>query len=129
MIPQAPASSQINFAAPKVYDIENLRDEARTLGISPTRPNIRRIRRALDLLEKDSVRLLGKEGHARIYEAHSQNRQNHIHLVVAADKTRCTCEDARYNPNNCKHSLAVRIKERQAKEYQEAQAREAWITL
>ena len=134
MITQAPASSQIDFSVllhGKVYDRGTLKAEARRLGIEPTTPNLQRVRRAFDLLENGNIELIGIEGEARIYEAYSQSRPNHIHLVVSTHEARCTCEDARHaRRTGCKHSLAVRIKERKEREAQaleNAEAREAWV--
>ena len=95
-----------------VYDLETLRAEARHLNITPTRPNIRRIRRAFDLVENHRVRLADRFGHVRIYEVSSQTRDL-VHLVVANGDNRCTCEDARRRSDftGCKHSIAVRIYE------------------
>lgn len=97
-----------------VYDLEFLRAEAQRLNITPTRPNIRRIRRAYDIVENDKVRQIGQFGHVRIYEVNSQTRDR-VHLVVVNKVTGCTCEDARRRPDltGCKHSIAVRIYEEQ----------------
>ena len=102
-----------------VYDLEFLRAEARCLNITPTRPNIRRIRRAFDLVENHNIRQIDQFGHVRIYEVGSQTRDL-VHLVVANGDNRCTCEDARKHPNftGCKHSIAVRIHEERMVDYE-----------
>ena len=101
-----PTSSQTT----RVYDLDTLKAEAQYLGIPPTRPNIRRIRRALDIVDNDKVRLLDTIVDVRIYEVRSQTRPL-VHLVVANDDNRCTCEDARKHRNftGCKHDIAVRL--------------------
>ena len=103
-----------------VYDLETLRAEARHLNITPTRPNIRRIRRAFDLVENHRVRLADRFGHVRIYEVGSQTRDL-VHLVVVNGDNRCTCEDARKRPDftGCKHSIAVQIYEEWMADYEE----------
>lgn len=100
------------------YDLEFLQAEARHLNITPTRPNIRRIRRAFDLVENHKVRRTDRCGHIRIYEVRSQTRDL-VHLVVANGDNRCTCEDARKHQDftGCKHSIAVRIYEERMADY------------
>ena len=101
-----------------VYDLESLQAEARHLNINPTRPNIRRVRRAFDLVENHRVRRIDRFGDVRVYEVGSQTRDL-VHLVVANGDNRCTCEDARRHPNfsGCKHSIAVRIYEERMADY------------
>lgn len=103
---------------PRVYDLETLQAEARHLNISPTRPNILRVRRAFDFVEKHRVRLLDRFGKIRIYEVDSQTRDL-VHLVVANGDNRCTCEDARKRRDftGCKHSIAVCIYEERMADY------------
>ena len=127
-----PAQSSENFTAPEgsVYDLDTLKLEAEALGIPPTRPNIRRIRRAFDFVEKDRVKRIGFIEGTRIYEITSQSREDYLHLAVSNGITQCTCEDARRQANfeNCKHSIAVRITERQAKEAADAETYQDWMT-
>ena len=101
-----------------VYDLESLQAEARHLNINPTRPNIRRVRRAFDLVENHRVRLIDRFGKVRIYEVGSQTREL-VHLVVANGDNRCTCEDARRHQDftGCKHSIAVQIYEERMTDY------------
>lgn len=109
------APSSINL--PTVYDIDVLKAEAKKLEIQPTRPNLRRIRRAFDLLEKGNALLVGlinKE--ARFYVIKSQSRKDRTHLAVANGIVQCTCEDARKfarrrKQSECKHAIAIRIQE------------------
>ena len=104
-----------NYPLPKkgtVYDVETLKSECVALSIVPSRPNIRRVRRAFDLVDNHHVRNIDTAGHVRIYEVGSQTRDL-VHLVVANGDCRCTCEDARRRADytDCKHSLAVQIYE------------------
>ena len=94
-----------------VYDLETLKSEAKHLSIVPSRPNIRRLRRAFDLVDNHCIRLIDRFGDIRIYEVNSQFREGHIHLVVSNGVNQCTCEDARKHENykDCKHDFAVRI--------------------
>ena len=101
-----------------VYDLESLQAEARHLNINPSRPNIRRIRRAFDLVENHRIRLTDRFGDVRVYEVNSQTRDL-VHLVVVDADNRCTCEDARRRRDftGCKHSIAVRIYEERMADY------------
>ena len=102
----------------RVYDLDTLQAECQSLGIPATRPNVRRVRRALDLVENHRVRLLDRFGTIRIYAVGSQTR-NLVHLVVANGDNRCTCEDARKRRDftGCKHSIAVQIYEERMADY------------
>lgn len=95
-----------------VYDLESLQAEARHFGITPTRPNIRRLRRAFDLADNHRIHLIDRCADIRVYEVGSQTRDL-VHLVVVNADNRCTCEDARRRKDftGCKHSMAVRIYE------------------
>ena len=108
-IPTSP--SRLNL--PRVYDLDTLKDVAAELNIKPTRPNIRRIRRAYDILEKGTLHFVGIiEGKARLYECQSDSRPApHLHLLVSNGVTLCSCEDARRfkAKTGCKHSIAVRL--------------------
>lgn len=108
----------VSTPIPTVYDLESLQAEARYLNITPTKPNIRRIRRALDIVENHRIRLIDRFGDVRIYEVDSQTR-NLVHLVVVNGENQCTCEDARkrHDFTGCKHSIAVRIYEERMADY------------
>ena len=96
-----------------VYDVQTLKSECLSLQIVPTRANIRRARRALDIVDNHRIRKIETAGTTRIYEVDSQSRDL-VHLVVANGDLRCTCEDARRRRpdfTGCKHSLAVQIYE------------------
>ena len=97
---------------PRVYDLDFLKSEAVRLGILPSRENIRRARRAYDIVENHQIRKIDQFGTVRIYKVDSQSRDL-VHLVVANGDCRCTCEDARRRSDftGCKHSLAVQIYE------------------
>ena len=109
---------------PKIFDLDTLKAEAQSLGITPTRPNIRRIRRAFDLIEKGHITHTANLEGARLYEVKSQTRNSHVHLVVSNEITQCTCEDARRlrreGQTGCKHAIAVRLQEAQTPENAQA---------
>ena len=100
------------ISPPRVYDLDFLKSEASRLGILPSRNNIRRVRRAYDIVENHTIRKIETAGAVRIYEVDSQSRDL-LHLVVANGDRRCTCEDARRRSDftSCKHSIAVQIHE------------------
>ena len=96
-----------------VYDVQTLISECVSLQIVPSHANIRRVRRALDIVDNHRIRKIETAGTARIYEVGSQSRDL-LHLVVANGDCRCSCEDARRRRpdfTGCKHSLAVQIYE------------------
>lgn len=100
----------------RVYDLDSLKSVARQFHITPTRPNIRRIRRAFDLLQKGNLNFVGKIEDARLYECQSQSRPTVLHLLVSSRIVECTCEDARKfvrrrKQTECKHGIAVRLLE------------------
>ena len=98
----------------RVHDLDFLKSEASRLGIFPSRNNIRRVRRAYDIVENHTIRKIESIDVARIYEVDSQSRDL-VHLVVANGDRLCTCEDARRRSEftGCKHSIAVQIYEEQ----------------
>ena len=123
--PAVPSSKNL----PRVYDVDTLKSVARQLQISPNRPNIRRIRRAFDILEKGSLNFVGIfEGKARLYKCESQTRPApHPHLLISNGIVQCTCEDARKFARRgiqteCKHGIALRLIE--AESHQEAETNE-----
>ena len=95
-----------------VYDIQTLKSECVSLQIVPTRANIRRVRRSLDIVDNHRIRKIETAGTTRIYEVNSQSRDL-VHLVVANGDRRCSCEDARRRQDftGCKHSIAVQVYE------------------
>ena len=96
-----------------VYDVQTLTSECVSLQIVPSHANIRRVRRALDIVDNHRIRKIETAGTVRIYEVGSQSRDL-LHLVVANGDCRCSCEDARRRlPDftGCKHSIAVQIYE------------------
>ena len=105
-----------------VHDIQTLTSECVSLQIVPTRANIRRVRRALDIVDNHRIRKIETAGTTRlsprgvtvrIYEVNSQTRDL-VHLVVANGDCRCSCEDARRRRpdfTGCKHSIAVQVYE------------------
>ena len=111
-IPTLHESTPIFHNPPRVFDLDFLKSEAVRLGILPTRDNIRRVRRAYDIVENHHIHKIDQFGTVRIYEVDSQSRDL-VHLIVANGDRSCTCEDARRRLDftGCKHSIAVRIYE------------------
>ena len=96
-IPTPHESTPISLS--RVHDLDFLKSEASRLGIFPSRNNIRRVRRAYDIVENHTIRKIESIDVARIYEVGSQSRDL-LHLVVANGYRRCTCEDARRRAPN-----------------------------
>lgn len=112
-IPTLHESTPILSPSPsKVYDLDFLKSEAAHLNIRPNRANIRRVRRALDIVENHNIREIESAGTVRVYEVDSQTRDL-VHLIVVNGDSRCSCEDARRRSDftGCKHSIAVQIYE------------------
>ena len=61
---------------PRVFDLDFLKSEAVRLGILPTRDNIRRVRRAYDIVDNHRIRKIESTGASRIYEVDSQTSFN-----------------------------------------------------
>jgi len=108
-----------------VYDLETLKAECEAIGIEPTRPNLRRIRRAIDLHQSGTVNPSSASG---IYTVQSQTDPDTIYVVI--DENGCNCPDAKrqsvsFDPQpphtlggylrhrdsmtRCKHEIAVML--------------------
>ena len=73
-----------------VYDLDTIKAECQRFSIEPTRPNIRRMRRAIDLHEQGCVKPSSASG---IYTVQSQTNPETIYVVI--DENGCTCPDAK----------------------------------
>ena len=95
-----------------VYDLESLESECRLLEIPPSRPNIRRVRKALDIADApDAITNVANFADSRLYLVKSQSRADSSYYVQSTDsQVECTCPDAAKG-NACKHGFAVRIHE------------------
>ena len=95
-----------------VHDLESLKKECQVLGIPPSRPNIRRVRKALDIASApDAITNVANFSDNRLYLVKSQSRADSSYYVQSNPETvQCTCPDSAKG-NACKHGFAVRIHE------------------
>ena len=124
-----------------VYDLDTLRNECKAIGIEPTRPNIRRIRRAIDLHQNGCISPFHNDDFDAFYVG-SQTEAGKGYTVLP--HSGCNCPDAQrlsqdfgeadsysaaWNRINqsavrCKHEMAVLL----YKEQQAAQAEyDQWL--
>ena len=130
-ITSTPHLSTNNAIPAGVYDLDTLRTECKAIGVEPTRPNIRRIRRAIDLHQSGAVRLFGDpEADSFIVRSQTEDKS-----YIVLPHSGCNCPDAkrlsadfgevdsysasweRINQSQvrCKHEMAVALfKEQQA---------------
>ena len=89
-----------------VYDLETLKTESNALALQPTRPNIRRVRRALALwiLPNAISNLANFDDGLKLYKASNRNLHSDSSYIVRSHGTyECTCPD--YGKGNIyKHS-------------------------
>ena len=91
-----------------VYDVDQLRLQCRAIGIIPNRPNLRRCRRAIDLLNHGGVIYRLQDQDFDFYWVESQTYPDLVYSV-RVDRhfcTECDCPDAS-NVNRCTHQIAV----------------------
>jgi len=95
-----------------VYDLEFLKKECSLLGIPPSRNNIRRVRKALDIVDApDAITNVANFSDNRLYLVKSQSRADFSYYVQSSSETvQCTCPDSAKG-NACKHGFAVRLHE------------------
>lgn len=108
--------SSLAFSNPdrQVFSVEELHAEAVRLNLNPTRPVIRRVRRAIDLAASGAVRFQKHADEGRIYSVRSQNSDDvytvtvpSVDLSLAPSECLCTCPDSQVKQNTCKHAIAV----------------------
>ena len=118
-----PQSSPISTG---VYDIDTLQTECEVVGVEPTRENIRRMRRAIDLHEAGAVKPFAAP--AVGFFVKSQTDPHELYIVL--EHTGCSCPDAkRMNAQfelyttrihestiRCKHELATMLFEEQRRD-------------
>ena len=95
-----------------VYDLETLKTESNALALQPTRPNIRRVRRALAIVDTpNAIRNLANfDDGMKLYSVQSQSHPDSSYIVRSHGTFECTCPD--YGKGNiCKHSMAVQMHE------------------
>lgn len=127
-----PTESNANAIPSGVYDVDTIRTECEIIGIEPTRPNIRRMRRAIDLHQAGAVN--PSPSATGIYAVQSQTEADTIYVVI--EENGCNCPDAKrmdtaFDPQpphtlggylrhrdtmiRCKHEIAVMLwKEQQS---------------
>ena len=97
--------------------LDEARTEAIEFGLVPNRPNIRRVVRAHDLVNRGLVRHQATFENDSIYLVMSQNNPSQIYTVLKNGKIQCNCPDAQKNDVSlCKHSLSVILAEEKARE-------------
>ena len=110
-----------------VYDLETLKAECHAVGIPPTRSNLRRMRRAIDLHQSGAVKPFYNDQSNNCYFVKSQSKHK---FYCVMPHSGCDCPDAkklsethapdtfaydaawrRINQSNdrCKHEIAVML--------------------
>ena len=89
-----------------VYEIDKLRIQCRAIGVIPKRSNVRRCRRALDLLHHGSVTFDYSDQDFDFYWVNSQTYPDTVYRVRKNGHLECDCPDA-LKGNQCKHVMAV----------------------
>ena len=128
-----PNPSTPNAIPTGVYDLNTLQTECEAIGIEPTRPNLRRIRRAIDLHQHGCVKPFYNDEIDGAFYVRSQTEQGKVYSVLP--HSGCSCPDAhRLNAEfgklgsytaahtrikqstvRCKHEMAIMLwKERMA---------------
>ena len=123
-----PALHESSLIPAGVYDLDTLEAELRILNLPVTRPNIRRIRRAIDLHQNGAVRPFQATADADAFFVHSQNSDKCYSVLPYSG---CNCPDAKrmngdetysashqrinQTADRCKHEMATLLyKEQQA---------------
>lgn len=114
--------SSLAFSAPSsqaVFTLEELHSEAVSLSIPPSRPNIRRVRRAIEIARTGSAVFVKHDDRGRIWSVPSQSSDEvyevvipSVDLVLSPSEFRCSCHDSAVKQNVCKHAMAVAMLER-----------------
>ena len=89
-----------------VYDTDKLRLLCREIGVIPNRRNLRRFRRALDLLNHGSVTFDYSDQDFDFYWVNSQTYPDTVYRVRKNGHLECNCPDA-LKGNQCKHQMSV----------------------
>lgn len=108
--------SSLAFSHPdrQVFLVEELRAETVRLHLEPSRPNIRRVRRAIELTHSGAVNFSKHADAGRVYSVRSQTSDDwytvivpSVDLSLPASDCSCTCPDYVHRQNICKHAIAV----------------------
>ena len=99
-----------------VMMIEQAKARAIDLGLVPNRPNIRRVVRAHDLVNRGLVRHQATFENDSIYLVMSQNNPSKVYTVLRNGKIQCSCPDHQKTGQACKHGISVLLQEEQERE-------------
>lgn len=110
------------FSAPSsqaVFTSEELHTEAVSLEIPASRPNLRRVRRAIEIARAGSTGFQKHDDRGRIWSVPSQSSDEvyeviipSVDLVLSPAEFLCSCHDSAVKQNVCKHAIAVAMIER-----------------
>jgi len=114
--------TSLAFSAPssqEVFTAEELHAEAVTLDIPPSRPNVRRVRRAIEIARAGSTGFQKHDDRGRVWSVASQSSDEvyeviipSVDLVLSPSEFLCSCPDSAVKQNTCKHAIAVAMIER-----------------
>ena len=115
-----PTLHESSLIPARVYDLDTLEAELRILDLPVNRPNIRRIRSAIDLHQNGAVRPFQADTTADAFFVHSQNSDKCYSVLPHSG---CDCPDAKrkngdetysashqrinQTADRCKHEMAV----------------------
>ena len=123
--------SSLALSAPSgqaVFSAEELHAEATRLTLPPSRPNLRRVRRAIEITRSAGVGFNRHADTGRIWSVQSQSSDevyeviiSSVDLVIPASDFLCSCPDSAFKQNTCKHAIAVAMLEEIERDRVEAQ--------
>ena len=97
-----------------VFTAEELHAEAVRLELPPSRPTLRRVRRAIEIVNSDAVHFEKHTDAGRLYTVQSQSSDESytvtvpsVDLPLSPDECSCTCPDSAHKQNTCKHAIAA----------------------
>ena len=94
---------------PLSYSKDDLIAGCQFIDISPSPPNMRRIRRAMNIFNAGAVHLIQNGKGNQIYAVQSESDSTHFYAVQGKDMEHLTCEcPDTLNGFECKHVFAVR---------------------
>ena len=91
-----------------VIDVETLKDECRRHNIIPSRPNVRRMRRAIELVDAGHITIVKGSFFRRVQSLTSDK-------IYTTTRTESNCANAAKG-SLCKYSMGVRVVESRAEE-------------
>lgn len=109
----SPVSIEIR---PLSYSKDDLIAGCNFIGVAPSPPNMRRIRRAMNIFNAGAVHFTSSNGD-QCYMVQSESDNNRFYLVQGLDMRSLTCECPDHlNGWECKHIFAVRYFDEQRRE-------------